>query len=58
MTGMQPLLILVAATLVALGGAWAALVGIRAKDRFALWVGLVVFVVCGAVVALFVLGPS
>ena len=56
--GMQPLLILVAGTLVALAGAWAVFVGIRAKDRLALWVGSVVFVVCCAVVALFLLGPS
>ena len=55
---MQPLVIVIAATLVALGGAWAALVGIRTKDRFAFGVGVVVFVVCGSVVALFLLGPS
>jgi uncharacterized membrane protein YccC len=55
---MQPLLIVVAATLVALASAWAVLVGIRAKDRFSLWVGLVVFVVCSSVVTLFLLGPS
>ena len=56
--GMQPLLILVAGTLVALAGAWAVFVGIRAKDRLALWVGSAVFVVCCAVVVLFLLGPS
>jgi hypothetical protein len=56
--GMQPLLIVVAGTLVALAGAWAVLVGIRARDRLALGVGSVVFVVCCIVVALFLLGPS
>ncbi len=56
--GMQPLLIVVAGTLVALAGAWAVLVGIRAHDRLALGVGSVVFVVCCLVVALFVFGPS
>ncbi len=56
--GMQPLLIVVAGTLVALAGAWAVLVGIRAHDRLALGVGSVVFVMCCLVVALFLLGPS
>ena len=55
---MQPLLIVVAGTLVGLAGAWAVLVGIRAHDRLALGVGSVVFVVCCLVVALFFLGPS
>ena len=56
--GMQPLLILMAGTLVALAGAWAVFVGIRTHDRLALWVGSVVFVACSLVVALFLLGPS
>jgi hypothetical protein len=56
--GMQPLLIVVAATLVALASVWVVLLGIRADDRLALWVGSVVFVVCCLVVALFLLGPS
>jgi hypothetical protein len=56
--GMQPLLIVVAGTLVGLAGAWAVLVGIRTHDRLALGVGSVVFVVCCLVVALFLLGPS
>ena len=55
---MQPLLILMAGTLVALAGAWAVFVGIRTHDRLALWVGSVVFVACSLVVALFLLGPS
>ena len=36
--GLQPLLIVVAGTLVGLAGAWAVLVGIRAYDRLALGV--------------------
>ncbi len=56
--GMQPLLMVVAGTLVALAGAWAVFVGIRAHDRLTFWVGSVVFVACCLVVALFLLGPS
>jgi hypothetical protein len=56
--GMQPLLIVVAGTLVALAGIWVVLLGIRAHDRLAFGVGSVVFVVCCLVVALFLLGPS
>ncbi len=55
---MQPLLIIVAGTLVCLASAWAVLVGIRAHDRLAVGVGAVVFVACCLVVALFLLGPS
>jgi hypothetical protein len=55
---MQPLLIVVAGTLVAPAGAWAVFVGIRAHDRLTFWVGSVVFVACCLVVALFLLGPS
>ncbi len=54
----MPLLILVAATLVALAGAWAVFVGIRVRDWFALLVGLAVSIACSAVAALFILGPS
>ncbi len=55
--GTKPLLILVAAVLVALASVWAVLAGVRAQDRLALWVGSAVFVACCVVVALFLLEP-
>jgi hypothetical protein len=56
--GIQPLLIIVAATLVAMAGVWLAVLGVRDHDRFALWTGSAVFVACSLVVALFLSGPS